>query len=438
MPNEQLPWRSPKDGTVSSDNTYRRLVTEMKGGVGWRDLSGDNLRRTPGRDVEITDVDCVVVEGNFPWNLIRVETDAGVAGIGEAFPGPARGFVEFLRPSLVGENPYDIDRLVEHATQIVSGLGGTTGYAQAAISGIEIALLDIVGKLTELPVYQLLGGKYRDAVRIYADAHAGEALSEAPGGDPEAVYDPAAYAATAEAVRGEGFTAMKFDLDVPIDDPDTATRRLSRRSIDHKAEVAAAVREAVGPEPLVAFDAHWNYSVETATALARRVAPYDIGWLEDPVPPESVDSHRRVTEATETPVLAGENLVRVEGFVPFLTAGAVDLIAPDPQKCGGLREFQKIATVADAFDTPVAPHNIASPVGTIANVHACVAVPNAFILEWHAREVDWWDDLVTADGPLVADGEVAVPEAPGLGITLNLDAVADNLAPGQELDWEAE
>lgn len=403
----------------------------MSGGVGWRDLGADDRRRHPERDLEIADITCTVVEGNFPWNLLTVETDAGTYGIGEAFPGPITNYVEYLKPGLMGENPFDVERLVEHMTQLLSGAGGSVGYSQAIVSGIETALWDIVGKETGLPIYQLLGGKYRDAVRIYADCHAGEALSEMADADPREIYSPESYASVAEAVVNEGFTALKFDLDVKVEPADTATRRLSTGAIEHKVEIVDAVRAAIGTEPILGFDAHWNFTAETASKLARRLEPYDIDWLEDPVPPESVDAHRAVTETTTTPILAGENLTRVEGFMPFITEQAVDLIAPDIQKCGGLLEFRKIATVADAFNMPVAPHNISSPVGTMASTHVAATVPNAFTLEWHAREVDWWDDLHTGED-LIEDGYIQVPESPGLGIELDVDVVNDHLAPGEE------
>jgi gluconate/galactonate dehydratase len=415
------------------ENKYHGLVAEMAGGVGWRDLRRDGERRAPERNVEITDVTCTVVEGNFPWNLIVVETDADVYGIGEAFTGPAAEHVEFLRPGLLGQNPFDVDRLVEHMTQLLSGLGGTTGYAQAAVSGIETALLDAVGKLVNLPVYQLLGGKYRDEVQIYADCHAGEALSEVTAADPREAYAPEAYAEVARTVVDEGFDALKFDLDVKVEAADTATRRLSTPAVDHLTTIVEAVTEELDPSVDVAFDLHWNYAVDTATRIARAIEPYDVAWLEDPVPPSNPESHQRVTESTTTPILAGENLVRLDGFLPFLTQGALDLIAPDLQKCGGLREFQRIAAVAAAYDVTVAPHNISTPVGTMASVHACASVPNAVVLEWHAREVDWWDDLHAAEEPLIRDGEIKVPEGPGLGIDLDPDAVADHLAPGESL-----
>ncbi|WP_225333540.1 mandelate racemase/muconate lactonizing enzyme family protein [Halomicrobium urmianum] len=414
-------------GTEPTDSKYRGLVDDMRGGVGWRDLRTPDARRADERDVEITDVRCVVVEGNFPWNLIAVETDAGEYGLGEAFPGPASEYVAFLRPGLVGENPFDVDRLVEHMTQLLSGLGGSLGYSQAAVSGIETALIDVVGKLTGLPAYQLMGGKYRDAVRIYCDCHAGDA----PDADPREIYSPESYAAVAREVVDEGFDALKFDLDVRTEAADTATRRLSNDAVEHKVEVVRAVRDAIGSSPALGFDLHWNFSVETAERIARGVEDADLAWLEDPVPPENVDAHRAVTDSTSTPILAGENITRVEGFLPFLTEQAVDVIAPDLQKAGGLFEFRKIATVADAFDVPVAPHNISSPIGTMASVHACATVPNAFALEYHAREVDWWDDLHGRDEPLIRDGEIQVPEEPGLGIDLDPDVVREHAAPGE-------
>lgn len=409
---------------------YEQLVTEMNAGVGWRNLSDDGMRREPTRNVEITAVENRVLGGNFPWNLVTVETDAGVRGYGEAFCGPISEHIDYLEPCLVGENPYDVERLTEHMTQTLSGLAGGEGYSQAAVSGVETALWDLAGKLTELPVYQLLGGKFRDAVDIYCDCHAGEHLSEADE-DPHEKYDPDVYADVAEEVVSEGFDALKFDLDVAPGDTDTATRRLSNAAVQHKVDIVDAIRNRIGMEPTLAFDLHWSFTVETALRVARKLEPYDLAWLEDPVPPENADSHRRVTEGTQTPILAGENLVRVEGFLPFFEAGAIDIAAPDIQKCGGLSEFRKISTLADAYGVPVTPHNVASPIGTMASVHACATVPNAFALEYHARDVDWWDDLHTNDS-LIEDGQIALPEEPGLGIDVSIDAINERLAAGEE------
>lgn len=411
---------------------YEQYVFDVIGDGLWRDLSDPPTHRDTVRDLEITDVSCTVVDGNFPWNVIVVHTDDDVYGVGEAFPGPVSEYVEFLATGIVGHNPLDVDRLTEHMTQLLSGLGGSFGYSQAAVSGIEIALWDIAGKVTGLPAYQLLGGKYRDAVQVYADCHAGKALSEAPEGDPYDIYDPASYASAARKALEEGFDAIKFDLDVRTDSRDTAPRRLSNDAIAHKVDIVRAVREEIGMGPTLAFDLHWNFSVETALNLARKIEGYDVDWLEDPVPPDSPESHRRVTQGTETPILTGENLTRVEGALPYLTDNGADLLAPDIQKCGGLLEFRKMATVADAFDVPLAPHNISTPIGTLASVHACATTPNAFVLEWHAREVDWWDNLHSGE-TLIRDGEIAVPERPGIGIDLDREVLEAHLAEGETM-----
>jgi L-alanine-DL-glutamate epimerase-like enolase superfamily enzyme len=414
---------------------YEGLVRDMNGGVGWRDLGTEKgFRRAPEREAAITGIEHVVVEGNFPWNLIVVRTDTGY-GIGEAFVGPVSEYVEYLEPGLVGESPLDVDRLVEHMTQLVSGLGGTSGYAQAAVSGIEAALWDVTGKIVDLPVYQLLGGKYRDRVRVYADCHAGHAIEELSDSSDRALedYDPDAYAAAASEAIDDGFDALKFDLDAPDPTADTATRRLSNDAIEHVDRVAGAIREEIGTDPLLAFDLHWNFTVESAARVAQALEPYDVAWLEDPVPPEGAETHRRVRERTTTPILTGENVVRVEGTLPYLTEDAVDVLAPDVQKCGGLAEFRKVATLADAYSVPVAPHNVASPIGTVASVHACASVPNAFVLEYHARDVEWWDDLLVREAPLIEDGAIAVPEAPGLGVEVDADVLADHIAPGESV-----
>lgn len=158
---------------------FDELVNEMLPEGIWRDLRTDSERhRAPEHDVRTTAIERVV-DGNYPWNLLKVETDAGEYGLGEANPGPVSEYVDYLEPALVGENPLDVDRLVEHMTQLLSNLGGTEGYSQAAVSGIEIALWDLAGKLLDLPAYQLLGGKYRDEVRVYVDCHAGEHVGDA-------------------------------------------------------------------------------------------------------------------------------------------------------------------------------------------------------------------------------------------------------------------
>jgi len=403
-----------------------------------RDFSNHASDRPAGHDVEITGIEAAVVEGNFEWNLVTVHTDAGVTGIGEAYRGGGvPELVEYANRFLVGENPLDVERLFRRLVQEMSGHGGTTGKVVTAASGIEIALWDAAGKILDLPVYQLLGSRYRDRVRIYCDCHAGEAYAVDDGGATEYAdadaYTPEAYAAEAERVVDMGFDAIKFDLDTPRDtDPDPYNGRLTNAAVNHKVAVVDAVRDAVGDEIDLAFDCHWDYTVESASRLARKLEPYDLMWLEDVVPPEETDAQREVARRTATPLATGENRFRIHELSDLIDDYAVDVITPDPTTCGGLAESKRIAERAEERYIPFSPHNVCSPVGTMACVHLCAAVPNADVLEYHALAVDWWDDLLVRDEPLIADGFIDVPTAPGLGIELDEAVVEEHLLPGTD------
>ncbi|MBX0297037.1 mandelate racemase/muconate lactonizing enzyme family protein [Haloarcula nitratireducens] len=396
-----------------------------------RELSAETMgisqHRGHGRDVEITDVQTVIVDGNYPWTLVRVYTDDGRVGNGEAYWGGALSeIIERLKPFIVGQNPLDIDRLYEHMVQKMSGEGSIAGKDIAAISGIELALHDVAGKIIEVPAYQLLGGKYRDAIRVYCDCHTeGEA-------NPEACADEAA-----RVVDELGYDALKFDLDVPSGyEKDRANRHLRTPEIEHKAEIVERVTERVGDRADVAFDCHWAFSAGSAKRLARELEKYDVWWLEDPVPPENHDVQRKVTQSTGTPITVGENIYRTHGQRRLIEEQALDIVAPDVPKVGGMRETRKIATLADIYYIPVAMHNVSSPIGTMASAHVGAAIPNALALEYHSYELGWWEDLVEEDD-LIQDGYMPVPEEPGLGLTLNLDAVEDHLAEGETLFDEA-
>ncbi|QKY21467.1 mandelate racemase/muconate lactonizing enzyme family protein [Halolamina sp. CBA1230] len=391
-----------------------------------RELSAETMgvtsERGDGRDVEITDVQTAMVDGNFPWTLVRIYTDAGVAGTGEAYWGAGvPELIERMKPFLLGENPLDIDRLYEHLIQKMSGEGSVEGVTVTAISGIEVALHDLAGKILDLPAYQLLGGKYRDEVRVYCDCHTEEEA------------DPAACADEAERVVEElGYDALKFDLDVPSGhEKDRANRHLRPGEIRHKVDIVEAVTERVKDRADVAFDCHWTFSGGSAKRLAEKLEPYDVWWLEDPVPPENLDVQEEVTKSTTTPITVGENRYRVTELRRLIEDQAVDIVAPDLPKVGGMRETRKIADVANQYYVPVAMHNVASPVATVAAAHVGAAVPNSLAVEYHSYELGWWEDLVEED--VIVDGSIEVPEEPGLGVTLDRDAVAKHLVDGEEL-----
>ncbi|MFB6113926.1 MAG: mandelate racemase/muconate lactonizing enzyme family protein [Halodesulfurarchaeum sp.] len=409
---------------------YRQL-SDPNAHYTMRDLSSETLdltnERGGGRDLEITDVQSTIVEGNYPWILVRVYTDAGIVGTGESYWGGGDAeIIERMTPFVVGENPLDIDRIYEHLVQKMSGEGSISGKVISAISGIEIALHDLAGKVLDVPAYQLLGGKYRDEVRVYCDCHAGEES------------EPESNAREAERVVSElGYDALKFDLDVPSGhEVDRANRHLTPQEVEHKASIVEAVTEQVGDRAEVAFDCHWSFSADAAKRLARTVEEYDVWWLEDPVPPENHDVQRTVTRNTATPITAGENVYRTHGLRRLIEEEAVDIIAPDLPKVGGMRETQKIAHMADVYYIPVAMHNVASPIGTMASAQLATTIPNALAVEYHSYQLDWWEDLVEEDD-LIVDGRMEIPERPGLGLTLDLDVVEEHMLEGETLFDEA-
>ncbi|ESP89927.1 mandelate racemase/muconate lactonizing enzyme family protein [Candidatus Halobonum tyrrellensis] len=397
-----------------------------------RDLSAETMgianSRGEARDVEITDVQTTMVDGNYPWILVRVYTDAGVAGTGEAYWGGGdAGIVERMAPFLIGENPLDIDRLYEHLVQKMSGEGSIAGKVISAISGIEIALHDVAGKLLDVPAYQLVGGKYRDEVRIYCDCHAGDES------------EPESNAKEAERVVEElGYDAIKFDLDVPSGhEKDHANRHLRGPEVDHKVDIVKEVCETVGAAADVAFDCHWSFTAGSAKRLGEALEEYDVWWLEDPVPPENHDVQKEVTQSTSTPIAVGENVYRKFGQRTLLEPQGVDIIAPDLPRVGGMRETRKVADIADMYYIPVAMHNVSSPIGTMASAQVAAAIPNSLAVEFHSYQLGWWEDLVEEDD-LIEGGRMEIPEEPGLGLTLDMDAVEEHMVAGEELFDEAD
>src|SRR5690242_3787580 len=414
--------------------------------------------------MRITKIETAVLEANYDWTIVKVSTDKSITGWGEAFFAPGlTGVIREFNEFLPGEDPRDVDRLTR-LMRTAMGATGTAGMGFHAISGVETALWDVVGKASGLPVYQFLGGKYRDRVRIYADCHAGRGLSSLSpvllprtpgwaqkpgkakrerielspkyhGGQKSEACQIRAedYARHAVAMKRRGFTALKFDVDVPSEfSLDDFNRSLTRKEIDLMAGLVGSLRKALGPEVDLAIDCHWNYGVNDAIKLARACEEFDLLWLEDPVPPENNDAMRRVTEATSTPIATGENHYQRHHFRDLLERAAVDILAPDYQKVGGLLEGRRIADMAEVHYVAVAPHNISSPIGTMASVHLCAAIPNFLALEWHAASVPFFDDLIEGRrAPLIRDGYIAVTDKPGLGIELNEQVAYKYRKPGE-------
>ncbi len=379
--------------------------------------------------MKITDIQSCIIgreephSGGCVWTFVRVYTDEGIVGTGEcnSAAAGASGFavkaaVEAMKPTLIGRDPLDTGPLYELLRR--RGRYGGTSNAPLifAITGIENALYDIAGKALGVPVYRLLGGKYRDQIRLYADLHAGDEET------------PQAYAAkAAEVVGEEGYTAVKFDVDhTGVGKLDPWNWTVAAKEMSHIIELIRATREAIGFEVDLAIDCHGQFDVPSAITLAKAVEDLRLMWLEEPVPAENIDALAQVKASTSTVICSGENQYTRFEFLELLQRQAVDVIMPDLSKAGGIMEGKRIAEIADAFYVPIAPHNVSSPLGMMAACHVCASVPNFFVLEFHGREIPWWSDLCEGDKPFIRNGTMQLSERPGIGVELN-DEVAKSL-----------
>jgi L-alanine-DL-glutamate epimerase-like enolase superfamily enzyme len=411
--------------------------------------------------MKITRISTAVLESNFDWTIVKVETGEGITGYGEAFLGPGlTAVIREFAAILIGEDPASIDKILRRLR--ASCVYVSPGLVFHAIGGIECALLDIIGKRHGIPVWQILGGKYRDEVPVYADCHGGEALESITPllvprtphwmrqeGDSERKsvvsvkhhgwdaskkdhLTAAAYASRAQNMASRGFSILKFDVDVPTPyETDEYNRNLSAREVDHAESLVRAVRDAVGPHVGLAIDCHWNYGVEAAIQLARALEPHRLLWLEDPVPPENIRAIGEVQKNTRTTIATGENHSFRLDFERLITEAGLRILAPDVQKVG-LWEGRKIADMADLHYVNLTWHNISGPIGTIAGVHLSAAIPNLLALEWHAASVPFFDELVKdSEGPLIQNGRVRVPDRPGLGIEFDEEAAYRYRKPGE-------
>ena len=307
--------------------------------------------------------------------------------------------------------------------------GGVFGGAQAGVfvavlSAVETALWDLAGKALHVPVYQLLGGKFRDRIRVYLDT----ALYQAKLPTPDQFGQAASKAAK------DGYSAVKFDLDQGNDPNkyDQFNWTAGPAEIQRMVDQMTAARQAVGPSIDICADMHARYDYPTGQQVAKRMEPLDLMWLEEPVPAENVDAYKRIADSTSTPICAGENVYLAHGFRRMLEIGAVDIVMPDLQKAGGLGEGQRIAHLAHLYYVPFAPHMVASFLGAMASCHVCAAVPNFMILEWQTYfdTNAMYKEIVAYDGPQVEKGFITVSDKPGIGVDINEEAMRRYATPG--------
>tara|TARA_Y100001960_G_scaffold320860_1_gene394418 strand:- start:55 stop:1188 length:1134 start_codon:yes stop_codon:yes gene_type:complete len=357
----------------------------------------------------------------YTYHYVRVYTDEGIYGTGEAshVDGGWRGSTQTMAQQLIGMDPRDVDSCFEGIRRSYIFRGGFSGLGISALTGLEIALWDLAGKAQEIPVYRLLGGKFRDRVRLYVDsAHSN-------------------YKQRAEAIRADGFTAVKFDLD-DAQNPhklDAWNWSVTPGELGIIVDQAYEIREAVGPKIDLAIDLHGRYDATAGMKIAQELEDLNLMWLEEPVPPDNIDALKRITESTSTPICAGENAYLRYGFRDMLEKQAVDIIMPDISKCGGLSECRKIANMAEIYYIPFAPHNNSSALSTVGDAHVCASVPNFLALEFHRYDDPSWNDIILSDEPVIHQGHVILSEKPGLGVELNEEFLQSQLDADEPL-WQ--
>lgn len=389
----------------------------------------------PGRaagapKLKITSVKAARLKG-INSRFVRVHTDQGLAGTGETLDtiGAEDIINKHLGPALAGRDPLDIEGIWWDLWSWRSPPGGIPpvfmrgmgGPYLSALSGIEMALWDLAGKAIGVPLYRLFGGRVREKVAVYFHA-----------------YDEKQ---AAEVVRKTGVKALKaVRLDSATEEENPATGfdpgkrfgwTLTNRQIDAFAARVGALRQAVGPDIGIGLECHARYDTESAIQLAKAVEPHRPMWLEEPVPSDNPETMLAVRRASRIPIACGENVYTRHGFREFLEKQAVSVIQPDMAKCGGLLETRKIASLAEVYSIPIAPHGVASPLGQAAYAHVCSTVPNFMLLEW----MHYFNARMTglATGVDYSAGFLRVPDAPGIGVELNEAVMKELLLPGYEL-----
>ncbi len=376
-------------------------------------------------DLKITDIKCGYIRNGHSL-FVKVYTNQGIWGCGEgvdATPGTYH-LVKMFGERIKGKSPLNVHRLFEDIRRSGFFEGAQSGMFISVLTAVETALWDLTGKALNLPVYQLLGGKFRDKIRVYCDT----ALYQSK------LPTPKDFADAALGAKKLGFNAIKFDLD-QANDPtkyDKYNWTASPGELKRMVDQVTAAREAVGPNVDICLDMHGRYDVPTGEAIAKRMEHLNLMWLEEPIPAENVEAYKKISDSTSTPICAGENHYLAHGFRRMLEIGAVDIIMPDLQKAGGLGEGQRIANLANLYYVPFAPHMVASFLGAMASCHVCASVPNFMILEWqiYFHTDPMFKEIVTFEGPMVDNSFITLSEKPGIGVEINEEGMRKYATPG--------
>ena len=396
--------------------------------------------------LKITDMRVATIVGApMTCPIIRLDTNQGLVGWGEVRDGASATYALFLKSRLVGENPCHVDRLFRKIKQF----GGHARQA-GGVCGVEMALWDLAGKAYGVPAFQMLGGRFRDEVRLYADT------TEAPS-------------ATEQGQKlkqriDQGFTYLKQDFGINLlkDIPGTLTKPLGmssagRNTVMHPFsgiyltdkgiaildDYISAIRQVIGPEVPLSSDHYGHIDVNSCIRLARAMEKHHLAWMEDMVPWQFGHLMKEIKDSTAVPILTGEDIFLKEEFIKLIDMGAVDMIHPDLASSGGLLETKKIGDYAMERGVAMAMHFAGTPVSFMANVHCATATENFISLEHHSVDVPWWEDLVIGDKPLFRKGFALASEKPGLGVEVDVDVVKAHLKPGTQAfaptpEWDQE
>ncbi len=403
-------------------------------------------RSSSPSDLKITDMRVAVLGNVGRTPIIRLDTNQGIYGLGEVRDGADERYALFLKSRILGLNPCNVEMLFKIIRQY-----GYHGRQGGGVCAVEMALWDLCGKAYNVPAWQLLGGRYRDKIRLYADT---------PGAN-----DPDVFAQTMKRrVEDQGFTWLKMDLGIHVvaNIPDALVNtkfwdgatgqydlrdytgygntlhpftqvQITDKGIAGLTKYVEDVRNAVGYEIPLSADHFGHFDVNNAIRLGRAMERYRLAWLEDMVPWFYTDQCKTLSDAIETPIATGEDIYMLKGgFKPLLDLHAVDIIQPDLGTSGGLLETKRIGDYAEDCGVAMAMHMAGSPVCFMANVHCAAATQNFLALEHHSVDVPWWGNLVRMTGtqPMISKGFANVPlDAPGLGIELNEEEVKKHLHP---------
>ena len=392
------------------------------------------LAAAESKRLKIRDLRTMTLQGSSrTYVLVKVVADDGAYGIGEAYGTPGVGVKEqilALKAGLTGKDPLEIDRiftLLDARARDLSGTrtdGSAHGFLRAA-SGVEMALWDLAGKSLGVPTSTLLGGRFRQKVRVYDHAA------------PANILDKASCQEWARKVKADpaGFTAHKFGF--PHTNPnadkgrDTGNRVLTTKELMQIRAGFENCREAVGWDHDIIVHCHWEYDVRTAIQIAEAVESIKPLWLEDPLIVDYSESWTRLCQSVRVPICTGENLARRQGFKDFIMRQGCDILSPDLRNSGGFLETKRVADLADIFGIPMTNHNTGSQLNTWATCQWASSIRDYMTCETITGVGGWMDELLALDAPYIRDGFVTVSDKPGLGADLNPDVAKAHLAAGE-------